>query len=93
MVDTNDRFLREITIGKSPTEKNFTRDACFDITVASEIMAILALSKNLTDLKERLMKIIVAQDTEGNDITADDLVSFAFAVIFVYEYQLIDLLY
>ncbi|XP_065221448.1 C-1-tetrahydrofolate synthase, cytoplasmic isoform X2 [Planococcus citri] len=73
VVDTNDRFLREITIGKSPTEKNFTREACFDISVASEIMAILALSTNLTDLKERLMKIIVAQDTEGNDITADDL--------------------
>ena len=74
VIDTNDRFLREITIGESPTEKGFTRKAKFDISVASEIMAILALSKNLTDLKERLMRIVVAQSTTGDDITADDLV-------------------
>lgn len=61
-------------IGQSPSEKGFSRKACFDITVASEIMAILALSTSLADLKERLTKIVVAQDTEGNDITADDLV-------------------
>lgn len=74
-MDTNDRFLREVTIGESPTEKGFTRKASFDISVASEIMAILALSKSLSDLKERLTRIVVAQDTCGNDIMADDLVS------------------
>ena len=74
MIDTNDRFLREITIGESPTEKGFTRKAQFDISVASEIMAVLALAKNLADLKERLMRMVVAQNRKGEDITADDLV-------------------
>lgn len=65
--------MRKITIGQSPTEKNYTRETCFDITVASEIMAVLALAKNINDLKERLSNIVVAQDTKGKDITADDL--------------------
>lgn len=73
MLDTNDRFLRKITIGQSPTEKNHTRQTCFDISVASEIMAILALAKDITDLKKRLSNIVVAQDTKGKDVTADDL--------------------
>lgn len=65
--------MRKITIGQSPTEKNYTRETCFDITVASEIMAVLALAKNINDLKKRLSNIVVAQDTKGKDITADDL--------------------
>lgn len=73
VIDTNDRFLRKITVGQSPTEKNFTRETCFDISVASEIMAILALARDARDLKERLSTIVVAQDTNGKDITADDL--------------------
>lgn len=73
VIDTNDRFLRKITIGQSPTEKNHTRQTCFDISVASEIMAILALANDLKDLKERLSNIVVAQDTNGKDVTADDL--------------------
>lgn len=72
-MDTNDRFLRKITIGQSPTEKNHTRETCFDISVASEIMAILALAKDAKNLKERLSNIVVAQDRKGNDVTADDL--------------------
>jgi len=78
-MDTNDRFLRKITIGQSPTEKNHTRQTCFDISVASEIMAILALAKDASDLKERLSHIVVAQDknmcssTSSKDVTADDL--------------------
>jgi len=75
-MDTNDRFLRKITIGQSPTEKNHTRQTCFDISVASEIMAILALAKDASDLKERLSRIVVAQDknsTSSKDVTADDL--------------------
>lgn len=74
-MDTNDRFLRKICIGQSPTEKGKTRDTCFDISVASELMAILALSKDLGDLKARISRIVVAQDTSGKDVTADDLVS------------------
>lgn len=81
-MDTNDRFLRKITIGQSPTEKNHTRQTCFDISVASEIMAILALAKDVADLKERLSNIVVAQDTKGKDVTADDLgVTGAMAVL------------
>lgn len=73
VIDTNDRFLRKITIGQSPTEKGRTREVQFDITVASEIMAILALTTNLRDMRERLGNIVVASDTKGNPITADDL--------------------
>ncbi|XKL59912.1 hypothetical protein PGB90_000928 [Kerria lacca] len=73
VIDVNDRFLRKITIGESPTEKGLIRKTCFDITVASEIMAILALATSLADLKERLSRIIVAQDVNGNDVTVDDL--------------------
>lgn len=60
VVDVNDRFLRKITIGLSATEKCISRDTAFTITAASEIMAILALSKNLEDLKDRLSKMVVA---------------------------------
>lgn len=77
VVDTNDRFLRKITIGQSPTEKGHSRESGFVISVASEIMAVLALSKNMQDLKERLSRIVVAQDTEGRPVTADDLVSLS----------------
>lgn len=73
VMDVNDRFLRKITIGKSPTEKNQTRDTSFSITVASEIMAILALATDLADMKERLSKMVVAMDKNGNPVTADDL--------------------
>lgn len=73
VLDTNDRFLRKITIGQSPTEKGMTRECQFDISVASEIMAILALGRNLKDVKERFGKIVVACDKKGNPVTADDL--------------------
>ncbi|XP_026314814.1 C-1-tetrahydrofolate synthase, cytoplasmic isoform X1 [Hyposmocoma kahamanoa] len=73
VVDLNDRYLRKITIGQSPTEKGFTRQTQFDISVASEIMAILALGKDVDDIKERLANMVVALDTSGNAVTADDL--------------------
>ncbi|KAK3865534.1 hypothetical protein Pcinc_028863 [Petrolisthes cinctipes] len=73
VMDTNDRFLRKITIGQSPTEKDKTRECQFDITVASEIMAILALTTSLADMRERLGKMVVASDTSGNPVTAEDL--------------------
>lgn len=74
-MDTNDRFLRKITIGQSPTEKGQTRECQFDITAASEIMAILALTTSLEDMRQRLGKIVVASDKAGNPVTAEDLVS------------------
>ncbi|XP_022817366.1 C-1-tetrahydrofolate synthase, cytoplasmic isoform X2 [Spodoptera litura] len=73
VVDLNDRYLRKITVGQSPTEKGFTRETAFDISVASEIMAILALGKDVDDIKERLANMVVALDKSGNPVTADDL--------------------
>lgn len=72
-VDINDRYLRKITIGESATEKGLTRQTSFAISVASEIMAILALSVDLADMKDRLAKMIVAFDTKGVPVIADDL--------------------
>ncbi len=73
VVDTNDRFLRRITIGLGPEEKGMTRETGFDITVASEIMAILALTKDLADLRDRLGRIVIGTNKKGEAITADDL--------------------
>ncbi|KAG1660206.1 C-1-tetrahydrofolate synthase, cytoplasmic [Nymphon striatum] len=73
VIDTNDRYLRKITIGQSPTEKNITRETQFDITVASELMAILALTTSLKDMNNRIQQIVVASDKDGNTVTADDL--------------------
>lgn len=73
VVDVNDRYLREITIGQSATEKGLIRKTSFSISVASEIMAVLALSTNLTDLKERLSRMVIAFDKAENPVTADDL--------------------
>ncbi|XP_075563020.1 monofunctional C1-tetrahydrofolate synthase, mitochondrial isoform X1 [Pelecanus crispus] len=82
VVDTNDRFLRKITVGQANTEKGFVRQAQFDIAVASEIMAILALTTSLQDMKERLGKIVVANDKKGEPVTAEDLgVTGALAVL------------
>ncbi|XP_032911463.1 monofunctional C1-tetrahydrofolate synthase, mitochondrial isoform X1 [Catharus ustulatus] len=82
VVDTNDRFLRKITVGQAATEKGFARQAQFDIAVASEIMAILALTTSLQDMKERLGRVVVANDKKGEPVTAEDLgVTGALAVL------------
>ncbi|CAD5118835.1 DgyrCDS7513 [Dimorphilus gyrociliatus] len=82
VIDTNDRFLRKITVGQSDTEKGKTRTCQFDITVASEIMAVLALSTSLADMRERLGRMVIASNTAGEPITAEDLgVSGALAVL------------
>ncbi|XP_019373993.1 PREDICTED: C-1-tetrahydrofolate synthase, cytoplasmic isoform X1 [Gavialis gangeticus] len=73
VLDTNDRFLRTITIGQSPTEKGFSRTAQFDITVASEIMAVLALTDGLEDMRRRLGRMVVASSKTGEPVTTDDL--------------------
>lgn len=74
VVDLNDRFLRKIIIGVSDTEKNMRRETSFSITVASEIMAVLALARDLADMKSRLASMVVAMDRRGKPVTADDLV-------------------
>eukprot|EP00667_Euglena_gracilis_P016542 EG_transcript_17312 len=73
VVDCNDRFLRSVTIGQGPQEKGMARQTGFDITVASECMGILALAKDLRDLRERLGRIVVAQSRAGENITAEDI--------------------
>jgi formate--tetrahydrofolate ligase len=73
VMDMNDRSLRSITIGQGAKVNGPVRTDRFDITAASEVMAILALSKNYADLRMRLGSIIVAADTEGAPVTADDL--------------------
>ncbi|XP_017765884.1 PREDICTED: C-1-tetrahydrofolate synthase, cytoplasmic [Eufriesea mexicana] len=72
VIDINDRFLRKITIGQSPTEKDKTRQTSFRISVSSEIMAILALSTSVDDMKERLSNIVVAFNKNGEPLTAED---------------------
>lgn len=70
VVDMNDRELRNIVVGLGGKAHGVPRQDGFDITVASEVMAILCLATGLHDLKERLSKIIVAYDYSGNPVTA-----------------------
>ena len=72
-LDMNDRVLRNIVVGLGGKVNGQPREDHFIITVASEIMAILCLATDLNDLKERLAKIIVAYDTDGNPVTAESL--------------------
>jgi methylenetetrahydrofolate dehydrogenase (NADP+) / methenyltetrahydrofolate cyclohydrolase / formyltetrahydrofolate synthetase len=73
VIDTSDRFLRKITVGQGPKEKGRTRETGFDIAVASEIMAILALTSDLADMRERFGKIVIGVSCAGDPVTADDL--------------------
>lgn len=73
VMDTSDRFLRGITIGEGPAEKGFTRQTGFDITVASEIMAILALTTSLQDMRERFGRIVIGISRDGEAVTAEDI--------------------
>jgi len=73
VVDTNDRFLREIEIGLGPEEKGMTRKTGYDITVASEIMAILALTTDLEDMRERFSRVVIGTNKAGQAVTAEDL--------------------
>ncbi|MBD5157833.1 MAG: formate--tetrahydrofolate ligase [Butyrivibrio sp.] len=72
-LDMNDRALRNIVIGLGAKADGVVREDHFIITVASEIMAILCLAENMTDLKERLSRIIVAYNYSGEPVTAGDL--------------------
>ena len=73
VLDVNDRHLRGITIGQAPTEKGHTRETGFDIAVASECMAILALANDLRDLRERLGRIVIGSSHAGEPVTCDDI--------------------
>ena len=72
-VDMNDRQLRSIVDGLGSKADGVTRQDGFDITVASEIMAVFCLAKDITDLKERVARIIVAYSRTGEPVTAGDL--------------------
>ena len=73
VLDMNDRALRNIVIGLGGKVDGIPRSDSFQITVASEVMAILCLASDLADLKERLGKILVAYDLDGNPVYAKDL--------------------
>lgn len=72
-MDMNDRALRQIVVGLGGSINGFPREDGFNITVASEIMAILCLANDLNDLKERLGRIVVAYSSKGEPVTARDL--------------------
>ena len=73
VLDVNDRHLRGITVGTAATEKGQTRETGFDISVASECMAILALSNNLDDMRERLGRMVIGSSRSGDPVTCDDI--------------------
>jgi methylenetetrahydrofolate dehydrogenase (NADP+) / methenyltetrahydrofolate cyclohydrolase / formyltetrahydrofolate synthetase len=73
VIDVNDRFLREIEVGLGKEEHGFEHRSGYDITVASEIMAILALTTDLADMRDRLGRMVVATDRKGSAVTAEDL--------------------
>ncbi|MBM3126935.1 MAG: formate--tetrahydrofolate ligase, partial [Chloroflexi bacterium] len=73
VIDVNDRFLREIQVGLGKDEAGHERRSGYDITVASEIMAILALTTGLEDMRDRLGRMVVAVNKRGEAVTAEDL--------------------
>ncbi|HEJ9532908.1 TPA: formate--tetrahydrofolate ligase [Proteus mirabilis] len=72
-MDMNDRALRHLVIGLGGDKDGVVREDSFVITVASEIMSILCLAKDINDLKQRLARIIVAYNYEGEPVSAEDL--------------------
>ena len=73
VVDINDRVLRNIIIGLGGKANGIPRESGYDITVASEVMAILALTTSLKDLRQRLGRMVVATNYNGEPVTAEDL--------------------
>ena len=73
VVDISDRFLRNIKIGLGSEQDGIPRDTGFDITVASEVMAILALTTGLKDLRRRIGRIVLATTKDGRPVTAEDI--------------------
>jgi len=82
VVDVEDAAMREIIIGLGDARNGVIRETGFDITVASEVMAILALATSWGDLRERLGRMVMATDNSGNPVTTEDLgVAGAMAVL------------
>ena len=73
VVDVNDRHLRKIQINLGDEEKGNERITGFDVSAASEVMAILALTTGIEDIRERLGRIVIGTNTQGDPITAEDL--------------------
>src|SRR5439155_4082899 len=73
VADVNDRSLRSIVIGLGSREDGTPRQTGFDITAASEVMAVLALSSSLQDMRRRLGRIVVGYTRDGEPVTAEDL--------------------
>lgn len=73
VIDMNDRALRDVTVGLGGPANGNPRQDRFDITAASEVMAILVLAKDYADLRSRLGNIVVGQSTEGNPVKAEEI--------------------
>ena len=73
VLDVNDRTLRNIIIGLGPRADGVIRETGFDITAASEVMAVLALATSLQDLRARMGRIVIGSDVDGRPITAEEL--------------------
>ncbi len=73
VLDISDRFLRVVKIGLGPEEKGMARETGFDISEASEIMAVLALTTGMADMRERLGRIVIGTSRAGEPVTAEDL--------------------
>lgn len=85
VVDLNDRALRNTIIGLGKRFDGVPRETGFDITVASEIMAILALTTSLQDMRQRIGRMVVAYDKDRNPITAEDLQAAGAATVLMKE--------
>jgi formate--tetrahydrofolate ligase len=73
VVDLNDRALRNIVLGLGGKMDGVPRESGFDISVASEVMAVLAMATDLADMRERLGRIVIGTNRAGDPVTADDL--------------------
>ena len=85
VLDVNDRALRNIVIGLGPAGDGVPRQAGFDITAASEVMAVLALARDLKDLRARLGRIVVGYTQSGEPVTAEQLKAAGAAAVIMRE--------
>ena len=73
VVDLNDRTLRQVVVGLGGPANGVPREDRFDITAASEVMAILVLATDYADLRRRLGEIVIAQSLDGKHLKAEDI--------------------
>lgn len=84
-VDLNDRALREVVIGLGKKTNGITRQDGFDITVATEMMAVFCLSNDLEDFRQRVSRMIVAYDYDNNPVTVEDIKATGSVVVIMKE--------